>query len=149
MTNLMSMAEDRFKNTRKKSNTKNMAKKGKKSKSRKSSSGGSGAFSGKILGFKIPLISDVLRNKTAQKVIAGAGIVSIALSLAALVNNPTVNKFVGNKIVRLGLAGAAGDVTGIATEFLKEGGIQQLRGIANGVGQQQTQLVSQAGNGVA
>lgn len=145
----MSMAEDRFKNTRKKSNTKNMAKKGKKSKSRKSSSGGSGAFSGKILGFKIPLISDVLRNKTAQKVIAGAGIVSIALSLAALVNNPTVNKFVGNKIVRLGLAGAAGDVTGIATEFLKEGGIQQLRGIANGVGQQQTQLVSQAGNGVA
>ena len=150
MANLMSMAKGRFKKSKTKSSNKNMARNNKKkSKSRKSSSGGSGAFSGKILGFKIPLVSDVLRNKIAQKVIAGAGIVSIALTLARLVNNPTVNRVVGNRFVRLGLAGAAGDVTGVATEFVSQGGAGQLRAIANGGGAQQTALVSMAGNGVA
>lgn len=150
MTNLMSMAKGRFKKSKTKSSSKNLARKTKKkSKSRKSSSSSNGAFSGKILGFKIPIVSDVLRNKTAQKVIAGAGIVSIALSIARLVNNPTINRAVGNRFVRLGLAGAAGDVTGVATEFVTQGGVTQLKGIVNGGGAQQTALVSAAGNGVA
>lgn len=148
---LQELAKGRFKSKPRKSSSKNMAKTKSKSKSRKSSSGNSsGVFSGKILGFKVPVISDALRNKTVQKAIAGAGIVSIALSIAQLVNNPTVNKVANNKVARLALAGTAGDVTGIATEFLREGGINQIRGVVqNNNGGQQTSLVSMSGNGVA
>jgi len=151
MANLMSMSRGRFKTSKKKSSSRTMAKKKSKSSRKKSSSGNSGVFSGKILGFKIPLVGDALRNKTVQKAIAGAGIVSIALSAAQLINNAQLNRALNNKIVRLGLAGAAGDITGIATEFVREGGIDQIRGVVsnNGTGQQQTSLVSMSGNGVA
>ena len=152
MASLTSMATGRFKSKARRSTGKNMAKRGRKSKSRKgrSSGGTSGVFSGKILGFKIPLVGDALRNKTVQKAIAGAGIVSIALTIAGLVNNPTVNRALGNKFVRLGLAGAAGDVTGIAAEFVKEGGIGQIRGAAAGAGNGgQASLMSVPGGGVA
>ncbi len=149
MASLMSMATGRFKSKTRRSKSNNMAKRGRKSKSRRSSGSTSGVFSGKILGFKIPLVGDALRNKTVQKVIAGAGIVSVALTIASLVNNPTVNRALGNKFVRLGLAGAAGDITGIATDFVKEGGIGQLRGVANGGGAAQTTLMSVPGGGVA
>lgn len=153
MANLMSMSRGRFKSKSRKSTSRTMAKRTRKSKSKRgrSSGGTSGVFSGKILGFKIPLVGDALRNKSVQKVIAGAGIVSIALTIASLVNNPTVNRALGNKFVRLGLAGAAGDVTGIAAQFVKEGGVGQLRGIAGGNGgaQQQASLVSVPGGGVA
>ena len=147
----MSMARGRFKTNRKKSSSITMAKRnGRRSKSRrKSSSGTSGVFSGKILGFKIPLISDVLRNKTAQKLIAGAGIVSIITAGAALVNNPMLNRAVSNPIVKLGLAGAAGDVTGVIGQVVTGGGISQLRGIVGQAGNGQQALVPMSGGGVA
>jgi len=150
MASLMSMATGRFKSKARRSTGKNMAKRGRKSKSKRSSGTSSGVFSGKILGFKIPIVGDALRNKTVQKVIAGAGIVSVALTIASLVNNPTINRAVSNKFVRLGLAGAAGDVTGIATEFVKEGGIGSLKlGNGGGGAATQTSLMSVPGGGVA
>jgi len=154
MANLMSMAKGRFNTKRNKSKPRTMAKKkGRKSKSRKSNGSASGVFSGKILGFKIPLIGDALKNKTVQKAIAGAGIVSLAVTAASLINNPMINRGINNKLIRLGLAGAAGDITGIATEFVKEGGVGQLRNIANGGGRgngaTQQSLVPMSGGGVA
>lgn len=146
MTNLMSMAKDKFKTTRKKSTSNNLAKK--KNKSRKSSSTGSGAFSGKLLGFKIPIISDVLRNRNVQKALAATGLVTTVLTVAAVINNPTVNKFANNEIVKLGLAGAAGDVVGVGTQLLLTRGLQKVRGTTTTNGGNQM-LLSQAGNGVA
>jgi len=153
MASLTAMARGRFKNIRHKSKSNNMAKNGRRKKSsgrRKSGGGsGSGVFSGKILGFKIPVIGNALRNRTVQKVIAGAGIVAIVLSVARLINNPTLNRAANNKFVKLGLAGAAGDVTGIATQFVIGGGVSQLRGITNGGNGNGQTLVSMSGNGIA
>jgi len=119
----MEIITKRFKSKKKNTSNNTMAK-GKKSSKRKSSSrGSSSAFSGKVLGFKIPVVSGILRNKTFQKAAAGAGVVAIVLSLATLVNNPTVNRALGNQFVRLGLAGAGGDLVGVATQFFREGGI--------------------------
>lgn len=116
---------------RKKSPSNNMANKKKpKSKSRSSSSG---VFSGKVLGFEIPGVSKIIRNKTVQKAAAGAGLVSIAVSLAQLVNNPTINKAMAKKEVRIGIALAGGDVVGGAAQFVKEGGIKSLQGNGNGM----------------
>jgi len=142
MTNLMSMAKDRFKSTRKKSNTKNMAKKKGKSKGRRSNSS-----SGRSIGSKIPVVGKVFRNKTVQKVLMGAGAVSLVVSIASLINNPTINKAVNNKLVRVGIAAAGGDIPGAAVQILKE--TPQLIGRMNGNGGQQQTLLSQAGNGVA
>lgn len=153
MAKLMSMAKTRFKSKKRKSSVKNMARRiRRKSKSRRrSSSGGtSGAFSGKILGFKIPVIGNLLGNKIVQKAIAGAGIVSLAITAASLINNPTVNRALNNQFVRLGLAGAAGDVVGVGVEFAKSGGLGAARRAVSGdSGQQQGSLVSATGNGIA
>ncbi len=143
MTNLMSMAKGRFKKSKKKSSTNNMKKKGRKSKSRSSSSSGEG----KVLGVKIPIIGKVFGNKTVRKALMGAGAVSLAVSIAALINNPTINKAISNKLVRVGLATASGDIVGGAVQFLKESP-QVLSRRSNGGGTQ-TSLVSMAGNGVA
>lgn len=147
----MSMTKRRFKSKRRKSSSNNMARKSRKSKSKRrssSSKGSSGVFSGKILGFKIPIIGGFLGNKTVQKAIAGAGIVSLAVSAASLINNPMLNRALNNKFVRLGLAGAAGDVVGVGVEFAKEGGIGTIRNAVGGGGGQSS-LVSTAGNGIA
>ena len=153
MTNLMSMARGRFKSKSRKSTSRTMARKStRKSKSRRSSNskGTSGVFSGKILGFKIPVISGFLGNKNVQKAIAGAGIVSLAISAATLINNPTINRALSNRFVRLGLAGAAGDVVGLGVEFAKSGGIATVQQAVGGRGGgQQSSLVSAAGNGIA
>lgn len=146
---LQDLAKKTFKSTRRKSSTKNMAgKKGRKSKSRKSPSN-SGVFSGKVLGFQIPLVSDVIRNKTVQKVLASTGAVTTLLTIASLINNPTVNKVANNELVQLGVAGATGDIVGVGAQLVRTRGLQRLRG-----GQQQSNggnqmLISQAGNGVA
>jgi hypothetical protein len=140
----------KFKTTRYKSTSNNMKKKKSKSEYKKSTGNSSGVFSGKILGFKVPIIGDALKNKTVQKAIAGAGIVSLALSIAQLVNNPTVDKMASNKLARLALAGTAGDITGVATEFLREGGVNQIKGVVTGNGNgSKSSIVSMSGNGVA
>lgn len=77
-------------------------------------------FSGKVLGFEIPGVKDVLKNKTAQKVLVGAGIVSVGLALVNLINNPTLNKFAAKKEVRVLAAAAGGDIPGAAFQLLKE-----------------------------
>ena len=92
------------------------------------------------------MVGKILGNKTVQKVLMGTGAVSLAISLAALINNPTLNKAVNSKLVRVGLATAAGDVVGGVVQLVKES--PQLLRRTNGNGQQQT-LVSVAGNGVA
>lgn len=144
MTNLMSMAKKRFKSTTRKSKSNNMVKKSRKSKSRSSSSSGSG----KVFGVKIPVIGKIFGNPTVKKALMGAGAVSLAISLAALVNNPTINKALNNKLVRVGLATAAGDVAGGLVQVVKESP-QLLARTNGGQAQQQTSLVSMAGNGVA
>ena len=115
----------------KKRNNTNMATKHKKKKS-KSKGSKSGVFSGKILGQEIPIISKVMRNKTFQKVAAGAGTVSIALSIAALLNNAAINKAVSMKPVRIALAAAGGDLIGAGAQFVKEGGVGGLRTSVSG-----------------
>ena len=147
MTKLMSLAKGRFKGKKRRSSLRTMARKTRK-RSKRSSGRSSGAFSGKILGLKIPIIGDALRNPTVQKVIAGAGIVSIVTSVALLLNNPTVNRVIGNPIVKVGLAASAGDVVGGVTQIVQQGGVGQLRGIVNGR-RAQPSLVSVAGGGVA
>ena len=92
------------------------------------------------------MVGKILGNKTVQKVLMGTGAVSLAISLAALINNPTLNKAVNSKLVRVGLATAAGDVVGGVVQLVKES--PQILRRTNGNGQQQT-LVSMAGNGVA
>jgi len=85
-------------------------------------------FSGKILGVQVPGARGVLQNKTLQKVLVGAGAVSVGLALVQLVNNPTLNKFASKKEVRIGTAAVAGDLPGAAFQFLKEDGIPKVRG---------------------
>ena len=116
----------------KKRNNTNMATKHKKKKSKNSKGSKSGVFSGKILGQEIPIISKVMRNKTFQKVAAGAGTVSIALSIAALLNNAAINKAVAMKPVRIALAAAGGDLIGAGAQFVKEGGVGGLRTSVSG-----------------
>ncbi len=137
----MSMSRGRFKSKRSKSKSKNMVRKRRKSR-RSTSSGGSG----KILGIKVPVIGKVFGNPIVKKALIGAGAVSLAISIAGLVNNPTINKALNNKLVRIGLATAAGDITGGAVQLLKES--PQIMSRRNG-GQAQTSLMPQAGGGVA
>ena len=73
-----------------------------------------------------------MRNKTYQKLAAGAGTVAIALSIASLLNNSTINKAVARKEVRIGLAVAGGDLIGGAAQFVKEGGVGGLSVSGNG-----------------
>lgn len=127
----------RFKSKKKSSQSNKMAKK-KGSKSKSSSGRSSGVFSGKVLGFKIPVVGGVLKNKTFQKAAAGVGVVSIALSVAALINNPTINSILSRREARLALAAAGGDVIGLGAEFVREGGLNlggnQQQATIGGVG---------------
>lgn len=146
MSNLMSMARGRFKSKGRKSKSKNMARRKTRRKSkRRSSSSGSG--SGKVLGIRIPVIGKLFGNPTVKKALMGAGAVSLALSVAALVNNASVNKALNNKLVRIGLATAAGDIAGGVIQVVKES--PQILSKANGNGAAQTSLVPTAGGGVA
>ena len=113
-------------NKRKSSSASNKMAKKKSSTRKKSSS--SGVFSGKIFGIEVPIVSKVMRNKTFQKAAAGAGTVSLALSIASLVNNPTVNRVLSKKEARIALAAAGGDIVGAGAQFVKEGGIAQVTG---------------------
>ena len=117
----------------------NMAGKKRGSK-RKSSSRTTGVFSGKILGQEVPVLSKIIKNKTFQKAAAGAGLVSIALTIAQLLNNPTVNKALSRKEVRIALAAAGGDITGAAAQFAKEGGLKQFTNGGNGTAQTSSQV---------
>ncbi len=123
----------------KKSDHKNSVAKKKKSKGRKGK-GSSGLFSGKVLGVQVPGARGILSNKTLQKVLVGAGAVSVGLSLVQLINNPTLNKYAAKKEVRIVAAAIAGDIPGAAYQFAKEDGIAKLRGI--------TQSSSSNGNGM-
>ena len=137
----------RVNNSKRKTSSNNMAKKSKK---KSSSSRSSGVFSGKILGMKIPVVSGILKNKTFQKAAAGAGVVSIVTSLALLLNNATVNRAVANPIVRLGLAGAGGDITGIAAEIARNPQlISQVTGQFGGGQQTPSQSAEQITAGFA
>lgn len=144
MTSLTDMAKKRFKSTARKSNSNNMVKR----KSSKSRRGSSSSGEGKVLGVKIPVIGKVLGNKTVKKALMGAGAVSLAISFASLINNPTINKALNNKLVRVGLATAAGDVAGGIVQVVKESP-QLLGRVSQNGGQQTAPLLSQAGNGVA
>ncbi len=161
MASLKSMASNRFKTKRGKSKvmpnkrrtkrrTSTRRSPTRRRSSRSSSSNGNGAFSGKVLGFKIPIIGDALRNKTVQKALAATGLVTTVLTVASLINNPTVNRVASNEFVQLGLAGAAGDITGVATQLIRTRGLPMARSRMNG-GQAQAQgsLVPMAGGGVA
>lgn len=86
----------------------------------------SGVFSGKVLGFTIPGVSPILKNKTFQKVIAGAGLVSVGLSIVQLLNNKRINEIAAKKEVRILAAAAAGDIPGAAFQFFKEDGFKQI-----------------------
>jgi len=144
MTSLTDMARRRFKSKSRKPSSNNMAKRGRKSKSKGRSSSSSG--SGKILGIKVPVIGKVFGNPTVKKALMGAGAVSLAISIATLINNPTINRALNNKIVRVGLATAAGDIAGGAIQVLKES--PQLLSRTNGEQQSQS-LIPLAGGGTA
>lgn len=85
-------------------------------------------FSGKVLGINVPGARGILKNKTLQKVLVGAGAVSVGLAVVQLVNNPTLNKFASKKEVRIGAAAVAGDLPGAAFQFFKEDGLTKVRG---------------------
>lgn len=103
---------------------------GKKKGKQGGSKGGSNSslFSGKVLGVQVPGARGVLKNKTLQKVLVGAGAVSLGLAVVQLINNPTLNKFAARKEVRIGAAAVAGDIPGAAFQFFKEDGISKVRG---------------------
>ena len=103
-------------------------------------------FSGKVLGFEIPGARAILKNKTAQKIFVGAGIVSTELAIVQLINNSTLNKFAAKKEVRILAAGVGGDIPGAAFQFFKEDGARTLRGLqSNGNGAQQQLMFNQPG----
>ena len=79
-------------------------------------------FSGKVLGIQVPGAKGVLQNKTLQKILVGAGAVSVGLAVVQLINNPTLNKWAAKKEVRILAAGVGGDIPGAAFQFLKEDG---------------------------
>ena len=54
-----------------------------------------------------------------------------------------------NEIVKLGLAGAAGDVVGVGTQLLMTRGLQAARQRGMATSTQPQTLISAAGNGVA
>ena len=143
---LMSMAKRKFKSTSRKPSSNNMANRKRKSSRKSSSSSGSG----KILGVKVPIVGKIFGNPTVKKALMGAGAVSLAISLATILNNPTINKALNNKLVRVGLATAAGDVAGGLVQVVKESPqvLRRSGSTSNGNGQTVT-LLSQAGNGVA
>ncbi len=145
MASLMSMSRGRFKGKARKSSSRTMAKR-KSSTKRRSSSSSSGG--GKVLGIKIPVVGKVFGNPTVKKALMGAGAVSLAISLATLINNPTINKALSNKLVRVGLATAAGDVAGGVIQVVKETPQLMNRGNGNGA-QAQGSLASMSGNGIA
>lgn len=137
---------------RKKSNVNKQSKKsssmakGKKSKSKKSSNGSKGGlFSGKVLGFKVPLVDKVIKNKTLQKAMVATGAVTTIGAIVSLVNNPTVNKVWSNPLAKDATALATGDITGaIARRVIENPGlVSQVTG--RGAQTQQTQFTSQAG----
>ena len=111
-----------------------------KSKSRKYGKD-DGVFSGKILGYEVPGLSGVIRNKTYQKVAAGAGTVAIAVSIAQFLNNKKINDYMKKKEVKVGLAIVGGDIIGGGFELLKDGGIKSL-GIGNNSVQSQQNTMS-------
>lgn len=117
--------------------------KGKKSKSRKSGSNNQ-LFSGKVLGISVPGAKGVLGNKTIQKVLVGAGAVSVGLSLVQLFNNSTLNKFASKKEVRIGLAAIAGDIPGAVFQFIKEEP-RIIQGVTGGGTQGNSQILSREG----
>lgn len=111
---------------KRKSSSRSMVKRrGSKKKSYKKSSG-SGLFSGKVFGYTIPGVSPVLKNKTAQKIIVGAGVVSLALSVAQLINQPMVNRQLAKPAVRAGIAFVGGDIPGAVYQYYKDGGLQSV-----------------------
>jgi len=118
-------------------------KKGKQGKSRGNSS--SSLFSGKVLGVQVPGARGVLKNKTLQKVLVGAGAVSVGLAVVQLINNPTLNKFAARKEVRIGAAAIAGDIPGAAFQFFKEDGITKIRGMTSGTQTASNQQIGQVG----
>jgi hypothetical protein len=140
--------------TGKKSNTtkpkksrsnRNMAKKKSRKSTKKSSSGKAGLFSGKVLGFKIPMVDKVIKNKTLQKVMVASGAVTTIGALVSLINNQQVNKVWSNPLVQDGAALATGDVVGaIGNRVIKNP--QLISQVTGGrVGGQSQQSSSQAG----
>lgn len=95
-------------------------------KRRSSSSSGSGVFNGKVFGYTIPGVSSILKNKTAQKAIVGAGLVSIVLSVAQLANQPQINRQLMKPEVRAGIALVGGDIPGAAYQYYKDGGLKSF-----------------------
>ncbi len=149
MANLKSMSRGMFKRKSSKRSSNNMVKrKGRKSSRRKSSSS---SGSGKILGIKIPVVGKVFGNPTVKKALMGAGAVSLAFSLATLINNPTINKVLNNKLARIGLATAAGDIAGGVIQVVKESPqlLGRMNRSGNGNGTPQGSLVPMSGGGVA
>ena len=132
---------------KKKSSTKRRKSTTKKTSKRrgKSSGSSSGIFSGKILGNKLPIVEKVVKNKTFQKAVVGAGIVTIVGAGVNLLNQPAVSNIWNKQVVRLGTALAVGDIAGAATVFALENP-QVIGGLRNtGQAAQQQGLIQQAG----
>lgn len=105
-----------------------------KSKSKSQGSKG-GLFSGKVLGFKIPVVDKVIKNKTFQKVVVGAGTVATVGALVQLVNNDQINKIWNRKEVRIVSAAATGDIVGAGAVLALED--PKILNSIRGVGQTQ------------
>lgn len=73
---------------------------------------GGSNFDGKVLGFKIPGVSNIVKNSTLQKVMIGAGTVATTTAVVGLINHPTINRIWSNPFVRDATAWSTGDVVG-------------------------------------
>jgi len=122
-----------------------------KSSRRKSSGlsglGKGGLFSGKVLGFKVPLVDKVIKNKSLQKVMVATGAVTTIGALIALVNNPTINKLWSNALTKDAAALMTGDIVGVIGNRVITNPqlISQVTGGRVGVSSTTQQSTSQAG----
>jgi hypothetical protein len=132
-------------NKRKQSTSRrNMAKRKTRKSTRKSSGSKGGLFSGKVLGFKIPVIDKVFKNKTFQKIAVASGTVSLLGSGIALINNPQINALWQKPLVKDAVALSTGDIVGAIGRKVIENPqlIGQVTGRGSGTSQQSS---SQAG----
>jgi len=92
----------------------------KKSKSKSKSRSSTNSGDGKIFGFKIPVLTPLLKDPTVRKLVMGAGLVSVILTTAQIVNNQKINAGLNRRGVKPVIALAGGDVVGAAFQVAKD-----------------------------
>jgi|APSaa5957512535_1039671.scaffolds.fasta_scaffold06084_6 hypothetical protein len=129
ITTIKNKVKSKLNKSRNKTSSKNLTKK-KSSKSTVSRLTGGANFDGKIFGFKVPVLSQALKNKFVQSAVIGAGTVATVGAVVQLVNNDKINQIWNKKEVRAGTALAAGDVISAGTVLALESPdiLNKLRG---------------------